>query len=146
MARQSEEIYGKYGVFGQKAYDFRSCGNEGPGFYSPKRAAATRAKRTKSPVSPALPVGCLLCVILLGAALASRSSLLILSQETVALQQEIGELLDEQTELKIRHETEFSLAETEKYAIEILGMQKPAAGQIEYIDIPSRSADDESGS
>ncbi len=136
MSRQSDGIYGKYGVYGSLAYDFRPEGNEGSGDYCRTKSPSLPTNRRIAPgSSPAFGVACVLCAVLLAAGLMARSSLVVISDETAQLQTEIEELLDEQTRLKIRHEKAFPLAETEEYATEVLGMKKPASGQIIYIDI-----------
>ncbi len=136
MAGRGEDIYGKYGIYGRDAYDFKTTGNEIQGEYgsSIKMTKAEKTNFSDKP-SPAMSIACLLCAVLLFTGLMFRSSLIILSQETVAVQEEIEELLDEQTMLKIRHEMAFSLAETEEYAIDVLGMRKPVAAQVSCVDI-----------
>lgn len=140
MARHNNDIYGKYGVYGSLAYDFKPIGNENSGEYCKSTENVPSHKiRSRGVLSPAFAVACLLCVVLLAAGLLSRSSLVVLSEETSSLHEEIEELLDEQSRLKIRHEKAFPLAATEAYATEVLGMQKPASQQIVYIDILSEA-------
>ena len=52
----------------------------------------------------------------------------------MALETRLQELKTEQTKLRIRYESAFNLAEIEEYASSELGMQKPNANQIAYID------------
>jgi len=142
MAPYRKEIYGKYGIYGSNVYDFKSTGNESPGDYccnsgSVSNGAAPRRARP----SPAFGVACALCLVLLITGLVSRSGLVDLSQETYELRNEINTLVEEQTRLKIRHEMSFSLAETERYAIDVLGMQKPGPDQISYIELEKPSSE-----
>jgi len=139
MTRQTNGIYGKYGVYGSSAYDFKVIGNESSVEYCKNYKNAPLKRSSGSCKSPAFAVACILCVVLLVFGLMSRSSIVILSEDTSILQAEIAELLDEQRRLKIRHEKAFPMAATEEYATEILGMQNPAPQQIVYIDISSAS-------
>ncbi len=141
MAKSGKSPYGRYGVYGSLAYDFKAIGNERAGDYSKaEKPKGKRRPRRKALSSPALAVAAVLCAVMLFAGLMSQSALVALSDETVAVQNEINELLERQTELKIRHENAFSLADTERYAIDVLGMQKPSAEQICYIDISEADA------
>lgn len=135
MSSGSKSPYGYYGVYGSLAYDFRPVGNERAGDYSrvdksPPKKKVRRARRT----SPALITGSALCAVLLLCGLMAQSALVELSDKAVAAQQEIEGLLQEQTRLKIEHSMAFQPEETERYAIEELGMRKPTAEQICYID------------
>ncbi len=143
MPQDRKSPYGKYGVFGTPSYDFHSEKTVSAGLYSKAEQSAVSPRRhIKRKRSPAFAVAAILTLILLFCALMSQSRLVELSNETVAVQQEIDTLLAEQTRLKIRHGMSFSLADTEQYAIDVLGMQKPTAEQICYIDLDVSDAED----
>lgn len=135
MAQGGRSPYGRYGIYGSLAYDFRPIGNERAGQYSTVKAPKPRKRARKRPVrSPAFAVSAVLTAVLLFTGLMAQSSLVALSDETVSVQRELDELLGEQTKLKIEHAAAFLPAETEQYAIDVLGMRKPGADQIYYID------------
>ena len=134
--KRGKSPYGYYGVYGSLAYDFRPIGNERAGEYSGKTAPKQKKKtKRRAGASPALFVSALLCIIMLLCGLLGRNYIVILSDEADALQNEIALLTQEQVQLKIEHAMTFSPEETERYAIENLGMKKPGAEQIYYIEI-----------
>jgi len=135
-----KDIYGYYGVYGSLAYDFRPIGNERAGEYS-GNAAGKQKKKTKCRAggSPALLISSVLCIVLLITGLLGRSQTVVLSDEVSTLKKEIAELNAQQTKLKIEHASAFLPGETEAYAIEKLGMKKPGADQIIYIELVDRS-------
>lgn len=136
MSQRRKSPYGKYGVYALPSYDFHDEGLAHSDQYS--RKADVRPKKVSKKTisrSPALVISVALCVLMLFAALSLQSQLVSLSYETVEVRREIDQLLDEQTKLKIRHGMSFSLADTEQYAIDVLGMQKPSPEQIYYIDV-----------
>lgn len=136
MSQGGKNPYGYYGVYGSLAYDFRPIGNERAGDYSKVKASRIKSgPLMRAMPSPAFAVALILCAFSLGAALLAQSALVELSSETVSVQQEIKELLDERTLLEIRHTELFSPAATERYAVEELGMCRPSGGQICYIDV-----------
>ena len=134
MAVKSKDIYGRYGVYGSLAYDFKTSHTFPEDAYSviSEKKKKNHRKKTKS---PALLVSCILTAALLFTGVMLRSSMVVLSEEVYSLRNEVENLLEEQTKLKISHEKAFPLQETEKYAIEFLGMQKPMPYQIIYIDV-----------
>lgn len=139
-----KDPYGYYGVYGSLAYDFRPVGNERPGTYSGKAARKRKIKiKRRAGISPALVVSALLCLAMVIVALMCRNDLIIISEEAHQLSEEIAALAQEQKRLKIEHAMAFSPAETERYAIEELGMRKPAAHQLFYIDVPEPVSVDE---
>ena len=141
-SKKTKSPYGYYGVYGSLAYDFRPIGNERAGEYSGHAATQQKKKikRRAGGKSPALFVSVLLCIIMLLCGLLSRNYIVILSDEADALQEEISHLTQEQVQLKIEHAMAFSPEETERYATEKLGMKKPGAEQIYYIEIESEEA------
>lgn len=144
MSKSGKSPYGPYGVYGSLAYDFKPIGNERAGQYSaPKAPRKQGAAKRKGAASPAIAVAAALCVLIFAAGLLLRAETVELSDKSVALQNEIDELLSQQTFLKIEHAAAFSPEETERYATEELGMQKPGAHQIYYIDIPELASEAE---
>ena len=67
-------------------------------------------------------------------AIMAQAQVVGISAESVSLQNELAALEDAQTKLKIRYESAFNMSEIEDYATESLGMQKPRAEQVYYID------------
>lgn len=142
--------YGQSAVFGSLAYDFNN-----PELYrdeysaAPERVARpkpqtqtqtrvhTRAKtaaRTRQSIAPASIAGVLVAAFLFVIAIMAQAQLVGISAESVSLQNELAALEDTQTKLKIRYESAFNMSDIEDYATESLGMQKPRADQIYYID------------
>ena len=78
--------------------------------------------------------GAAVAAFLLVTAITAQASLFAISGESVKLEQTLSELETEQTRLRIAYESVFNLAEVEDYAVHTLGMQRPAADQIYYID------------
>lgn len=78
--------------------------------------------------------GFALAAIMLVMLLMSHVRMTALSDEAAACQSRLTELGEQQNKLQARYEQTFSLAEVERYATEELGMQKPRAGQITYLD------------
>ena len=122
MTRHSENTYGYYGAYGAPTYDFKPMGNERAGEYSGVKYRAERRPRKRGNSSPAVFTGICLCVLLLGFGIYARNEMVSISEECFALSTEIEALCDEQIMLKIRHETYFADSETERIAIEELGM------------------------
>jgi len=134
MTRHDRNPYGNYGIYGAPAYDFKPIGNENPGQYSFMAAPHQNGDRSRRSFRPAFLVACVLCVLLLGYGLYSRNCLVEISARCFELRLAITELGDEQERLKLEHELMFSPEKTEHYAINELGMQRPAAEQICIID------------
>lgn len=150
MANNVNETYGRGAVFGSLAYDFNHpelyAGEEE---YSqapeqeqkPETRVQTRTRartrpavRTKQGIAPFAIIGVLAAAFLAVTAITAQVSVVNISGESVALQSKLAELEVEQTRLRIAYESAFNLAEIEEYATENLGMQKPSAAQIMYID------------
>lgn len=127
--------YDFFRSYGSLAYNFQARGNENAGVYGTvfKKKKSARSIPDKG-VSPAMIVGVCLCAVLVFISLMLRVSLVVISDETIALQNEINLLQEQQTSLKLRHAELYSFEETEKYAIEVLGMKKPGLNQIRYLD------------
>ncbi len=150
MATTEKVEYGRGAVYGSLAYDFNN-----PELYSeeeygrlhqpepkPEEKTKTRAKtkaraaaaQTKQGVAPFALIGGLMVAFLCVTAITAQVGLVSLSGESVALQARLEELEKDQARLKIAYESAFNLAEIEEYATETLGMQKPIADQVMYID------------
>ena len=134
MAVKSKDIYGRYGVYGSLAYDFKTSYKLPEDSYSVVSEKKNRDHRKKIK-SPALIVSCVLAAALLFTGVMLRASMVVLSEEVYSLRNEVEKLLEEQTKLKISHEKAFPLLQMENYAIEILGMHKPLPYQIIYVDV-----------
>ena len=130
---------GPFRMYGSSAYNFQPLGNECPGAYGmlPKRKKKHKCATGRS-CSPALFVGLIMCSVLIFVSLMYRTSLVRISEETVALENKISELREQQVRLRIRHAEVFSLEETEQYALSVLGMQRPGADQIKYVYFPKQ--------
>lgn len=117
--------------------DFNSWGSVDTISYGELTEKSThlQLRKSKFGATAAICVSVLLCITLLLTGLLSREELVVLSEQTRVLQQEISELKEQQIKLKIRHAEMFPLEETEKYAVEVLGMQKPGPGQLCAVEI-----------
>ena len=67
----------------------------------------------------------------------AQVQLFSVADSAVELEQQLAELEQQQAKLKIAYESAFNLAEIEDYAVSSLGMQKPKADQVYYIDTSS---------
>ena len=146
--------YGKDAVYGSLAYDFnnpalypeeyaRPAGTADDSAERPAtrtreqvkvRTRARTAPRAKQGIAPVSILGAAVAAFLLVTAISAQASLFAISGESVELEQTLSELETEQTRLRIAYESVFNLAEVENYAVHTLGMQRPAADQIYYID------------
>ncbi len=149
MAEQMRRKYGQNAVYGSLAYDFNN-----PELYPEieyglplektappvrKERTATRVRtgahaRTKQNVAPATVLGVLIAAALFVMSIMAQIQVLDISASTVELQNQLEELEMRQAKLRITYESAFNLAEIEEYAVKELGMQKPSADQIYYID------------
>ena len=151
MADMGRMKYGRGAVYGSLAYDY-----DNPELYpeeysaAPESAApprtreraktATRAQvqaRSKQAVYPLAMLGIAVAAVLFVIAIMAQIQLFDVSSKTVELETRLKELQTEQTKLKIAYEGAFNLTEIEQYATSRLGMQKPSADQIYYIDTSS---------
>ena len=82
-------------------------------------------------------LGILVSAVLFVIAIMAQIQLFDISSKTVELETRLKELKTEQARLQIDYEGAFNLTEIEQYAISNLGMQKPSADQIFYIDTSS---------
>lgn len=146
--------YGEGAVYGSLAYDFnhpelypeeysRPAGRPEIPVDRPKTRAGTQGKvrtrartapRAKQGIAPVSILGAAAAAFLLVTAINAQAALFAISGDSVKLEQTLSELETEQTRLRIAYESIFNLAEVEEYAVYTLGMQKPAADQIHYID------------
>ena len=153
MARAAaNSTYGRGAVYGSLAYDFNHpelyAGEE---YSAPQREQETKAKpreqtrvrtraraqhavHTKQGVAPVALAGALVAAFLLVTAITAQVRLISTSGDSVALQNQLAELEETQAKLRIRYESAFNLSEIEDYATTRLGMQKPNAAQINFID------------
>lgn len=149
MADSSRTTYGSGAVYGSLAYDFDnpalfpeidySSPLERPAAPRTREksrvAAQTAARRQgKQSVAPMAVIGILVAAALFVVAIIAQVQLLDISARSVELQSQLQELETEQAKLQIAYEGAFNFAEVERYAIYELGMQKPTADQVYYID------------
>ena len=149
-ASAAKTKYGQGAVYGSLAYDFNH-----PELYQEEYSAApervarpkprtqtqtkvhTRARpavHTKQSIAPASIAGMLIAAFLCAIAIMAQAQLVGISADSVSLQSELEQLEEQQAKLKIRYESAFNMSDIEDYAIKSLGMQKPQADQIYYID------------
>lgn len=81
----------------------------------------------------AISIGFSLCLLV--GALMGSIKLAELNEELAALEQELTELKEENHILQAKSESSLSLEELERYATEVLGMQRLKPSQIFYIDL-----------
>lgn len=144
----AEEIrYRQGAVYGSLAYDLNHPELFEDAYSAPQAPAKpkteertgilTRSKRvvhTRQGIAPAAIVGILAAAFLFVTGITAQVRLLSVSSQSVELQTKLEELEVQQAKLRIRYESAFNLAEIEEYATAELGMQKPNANQIAYID------------
>lgn len=142
---------GQYAVFGNLAYDFRNtetypCEEYGllpEDAKKPKKSKKTRgAARSRQGISLLALIGTPLAAAMLVFSIMAQIHLVTLSDQTVELSQRIIQLRDENTRLGIEYAMSFELAELDSYARTELGMRRPSADQINYIDTSSPSAEE----
>jgi len=146
--------YGQGAVYGSLAYDFNNPELYPEEYADTEPVAAPRprtetkthtrvqtrartAPRTKQSIAPLSIVGMLAAAFLVVVAMLAQAQMVGLSSESVKLQQQLDALEEEQSKLRIAYESAFNMAEIEDYAIHTLGMQRPRADQIFYIDTSS---------
>ena len=100
----------------------------------PRAESRSRAKQS---VAPAAVLGVLIAAAMFVIAIMAQIQLTDLSSERVKLEAELAELQTKNAQLQIAYESAFNLTEIEEYAVTELGMQKPGADQITYIDTSS---------
>lgn len=97
--------------------------------------AGTRAiSRKGQGISLLTVLGFLAAAVLLVMVLLAQIQMTALADSAAGLENRISELRTQQNKLVASYETTFSLAEVERCAVEELGMQKPRAEQIVYLD------------
>ena len=82
-------------------------------------------------------IGVAAAALLVVIAILAQAQIVGISSKSVELQQQLDELEEQQSKLRIEYESAFNMAEIEDYAIHVLGMQRPRADQIFYIDTSS---------
>lgn len=141
--------FGEVPVYGSLAYDLNY-----PGFYQNDSYAAPRAptarpetrqraetlgrarslRRSRQSIAPTAIIGLVAAAFLFVTGITAQVRLLSVSNDSVQLESRLAELREQQDKLRIGYESAFNLAEIEEYATLRLGMQKPNASQIAYID------------
>ncbi len=159
-ASAAKRAYGQGAVYGSLAYDFNH-----PELYQEDYSAAepvvqpkaqprprtqtrpqtqtrvhTRARHavhTRQSIAPMSIVGMLAAAFLVVIAILAQAQIVGISSRSVELQNQLTALEEQQSKLRIAYESAFNMAEIEEYAIHVLGMQRPRADQIFYIDTSS---------
>ena len=153
-ASAAKRAYGQGAVYGSLAYDFNN-----PELYReeystaepvarPKakpqtrtqtkvRTRARHAVHTRQSIAPMSIIGVAAAALLVVIAILAQAQIVGISSKSVELQQQLDELEEQQSKLRIEYESAFNMAEIEDYAIHVLGMQRPRADQIFYIDTSS---------
>ena len=153
-AAAAKSTYGQGAVYGSLAYDFNN-----PELYREEyntaqpttrtrtqpqtqtqtrvRTRARTAVHTRQSIAPLSLIGMLAAAFLLVVAILAQAQIVGISSKSVELQSELEQLEEQQAKLRIAYESAFNMAEIEDYAIHSLGMQKPRADQIYYIDTSS---------
>jgi len=85
-------------------------------------------------VSLPVVLGFIVAAVLLVVSLIARIQFTTVSAEAAELQSQVNELTETNARLTIQYETALNLTEVEDYAINTLGMQKPRADQIQYVN------------
>ena len=152
MADAVRTEYGNGAVYGSLAYDFDNPELYGEEYSAPvpeytappQTGERTRTAvrpgahaRSKQAVYPLAMLGILVSAVLFVIVIMAQIQLFDISSKTVELEGQLKELKTEQARLQIAYEGAFNLTEVERYAINNLGMQKPSADQIFYIDTSS---------
>jgi len=152
MANTGKAEYAGRAVYGSLAYDYGNpelypeteysspLEQTAPPQTQEKTSAVPRAgvhARSKQSVYPLAMLGILAAAVLFVIAIMAQIQLFDISSKTVELNSQLKELKTEQTRLRISYEGAFNLTEIEQYATSRLGMQKPSADQIYYIDTSS---------
>lgn len=97
--------------------------------------ARRRAIRRKGQgISVFTVLGFAVAAVLLVMVLLAQIQMTAISDSAAGLENRILELQGEHNKLLAAYETTFALAEVEDYAVNVLGMQKPRAEQIVYLD------------
>ena len=78
----------------------------------------------------------LITALLLVSVLLTQIQLIKANNEALSLREELEELRDENTRLTVEYESVFSTERIEKYAREVLGMQRAFSERVEIIDTP----------
>jgi len=138
--------YGQNAVYGSLAYDFNNpelTAEEYSTAATPKtrpqvqtrvQTRARAAVHTRQSIAPLSIVGILIAAFLFVITISAKAELIGISDSSVTLQRELDTLEEQQAKLRIRYESAFNMSDIEDYAIHSLGMQKPKADQIYYID------------
>ena len=153
-AAAAKRAYGQGAVYGSLAYDFNNPELYGEDYAVAEPVAAprprtrtqtrtqvhTRARavvHTRQSIAPMSIVGMVAAAFLVVIAILAQAQIVGISSDSVALQNQLTELEEQQSKLRIAYESAFNMAEIEDYAIHTLGMQRPRADQIFYIDTSS---------
>jgi len=138
-------VYVPGAVNGSSAYDF-SHPDLAPDQYGrtkeqPETQTRTRVRtkpqvrpKTKQSVAPTAVIGMLIAGVLLVTMIMAKAQLMTISMESASLTSQLAAANTQQAKLQVTYETAFNFSEIEEYATKTLGMQKPSADQIIYLD------------
>jgi cell division protein FtsL len=142
-------------VFGSLAYDFQTAvplPDEEWGLPVPRREErrvvipappkieereVTRTESHTYPrqaVSPFAILGFACAAVLIVFTLMAKIQLTVVTDQAVALEEQLSELELARNRLLIKYESVFNRTEIEEYAIGVLGMQRPTEEQITYLN------------
>lgn len=107
--------------------------NTAPRVFEKTKAQPKALPYTQS-ISPLAIVGALCAAVMVIFLLMARIQLTEVTDQAVALEQQLTELEVAQNRLLIDYESAFNLTEIEEYATTTLGMQRPREDQIFYLD------------
>ena len=148
MSQVRTKRYDDNYIYGSLAYDFSAAEvyedlplEEAGSYAAPQKEERTAAEakaeampRSVQSIAPFSILGFVCIAVMVVLMLMSYVRLISISEESVQLEQQISELELQRTRLLIDYESAFNLTEIEDYATGELGMQKPRADQIYYID------------
>lgn len=97
-------------------------------------SAKTHAAAYTQSISPLAIVGCICAAVMVVFLLMAKIQLTELTDQAVALENQLTELSVAQNRLLIDYESAFNLTEIEEYATTQLGMQRPREDQIFYLE------------
>ncbi len=144
----AQQRYGQGAVYGSLADDCDNPARYGEEYTTARPRVQTQTKtrvqtrartvaRSKQSIAPLSIVGMAVAAFLLVTAILAQAQIVGISAKSVSLRQELDVLEERQAKLRIAYESAFNMAEIEDYAVHSLGMQKPQADQIYYIDTSS---------
>ena len=136
----------RYSTYGNVAYDLNTAGEayfEAPGIavpqYRPEAERQTKVRekpevRRKAHVSALTVFMAILAVGLIVLNLLSYAMLVEISKTTTAAEARYAALQQDNAKLLVKYEQTFNMNEVEDYAVNVMGMTRPAADQKVQVD------------